>query len=1046
MNDYMDEFFKILKSESTPFVFSNGVNLSRIGEFKFETELENDEITLNVYSPLSRKNYEVSLWIKDNAWSCNCDESSDPCTHVIASVLKIKNHQENSTTDKSESVDVKSGNKNLNQNLNIQRNEEITFIRYELNEIDNLICIDRFICVQKDGQILEKKIIERNFFRDETRIKNSKIKLIKEDLGIDLLLKSPFGNSGSFENKVIDPKNIKELLNKLSFVSNVFFENQKIQSSREIIRPSIEVHSRGENFILKNAINPFPDKIFENGAAIIKDKIYYVEPISYSDYSQKYIRISDELMFSRKELGYLISELIPYIQKKHEIIIKTDKLPSLRQINPRIVVNTESLNEEFFITPHLVYGDPEIARVINNKLYLQSTKIAPLRDINKEAQIINEFEPMFKLKVGVTNKVINKKEALLLVDRFIKLNIISKSNDISYIHQDSKLSPLISFINEQLSFQMQLETENGNKTYVDGSKLLSAWKEGKSVFEYSAKNWVNIPEKFFNEYGTIISGFINAQNLNKNLLPRHKVFELLALEESSSGQIKVEGDLFLNKFKESVNSIGTSSESIHSNNIINVENIEGLNVSLRNYQHKGVAWLKFLKDIQVGGILADDMGLGKTLQAICSISPGERTLIVAPTSVLSNWINQIKNFRPCLKATIYHGKNRNLFEKQDIAIQDSDSKNSDINIFFDCTITSYAILRLDINLIKNINWDYIILDESQNIKNPESLVTKAAYTLQAKSKLTITGTPIENDLKDLWSQFNFLNPNMLRNKDEFDKNLLKPIVFGDKKKLQNLKSKVKPFILRRLKKDVAKDLPSRTDITLQAEFSEEERKIYNAMYILTKKEAIENLAANNIISALSAILRLRQACCHFSLIPGQYINIERSAKIEVLIEHLNSSMLNGHKALVFSQWTSFLDLIEKELNKENIVYSRLDGTTKNRSEVVDAFQTQDDIKVMLLSLKAGGVGITLTAADHVYIMDPWWNPFVEEQAADRAHRIGQVNPVIVHRIIVPDTIEENILILQSKKKEVASLILDNNAVLSAEQGTLTKDDLLALLD
>ena len=340
-----------------------------------------------------------------------------------------------------------------------------------------------------------------------------------------------------------------------------------------------------------------------------------------------------------------------------------------------------------------------------------------------------------------------------------------------------------------------------------------------------------------------------------------------------------------------------------------------------------------------------------------------------------------------------------------------------------------------------VEWETVVLDEAQAIKNPKSYTAQAAFTLNAKFRLTLTGTPIENRLNELWSQMHFLCPGLLAGNIDFYKTYEVPISQGRADVAKQLREKIKPFILRRMKKDVTPELPSRTDQVLQCNLTFEERNIYDAVRASAQEKIVKQLEEGtlNVMSALEALLRLRQAACHTGLLPG--INSKKSSKIELLMEKLEEVLNSGHKALVFSQWTSLLDLIEPCLRSRGIDFVRLDGATRDRQSVVDGFQREDGVPIFLASLKAGGTGLNLTEADHVFLVDPWWNPAVEDQAADRAHRIGQKKPVIVYRLVAKDSVEERILVLQDKKRALAE-----SALGTGSQGmSVTKEDLLALL-
>jgi SNF2 family DNA or RNA helicase len=447
---------------------------------------------------------------------------------------------------------------------------------------------------------------------------------------------------------------------------------------------------------------------------------------------------------------------------------------------------------------------------------------------------------------------------------------------------------------------------------------------------------------------------------------------------------------------------------------------QDLAAELRPYQRHGVAWLTFLRDAGLGALLADDMGLGKTVQALCAVRG--RTLVVAPTSVVHNWSDEIRRFRPGLTACVYHGPKRALDATADV------------------TITSYALLRLDEDLLAKESWDTLVLDEAQMIKNPESQVAQAGFRLKAGWRLTLSGTPVENRLDELWSQMHFLNRGLLGGRADFQDRYAKPINDGIAGSAARLRERIRPFVLRRLKQDVAPELPPRTDAILYCVLGDAERRVYDAVRAATLNEVVAKLReGGGVLAALEALLRLRQAACHPALVPGQ--TAETSSKIDRLRESLETVAAEGHKALVFSQWTSLLDLIEPHLRAAGIDFARLDGSTADRAGVVAEFQDDNGPPVLLISLKAGGTGLNLTAADHVFLVDPWWNPAVEDQAADRAHRIGQDRPVMVYRLVAEDTVEERILLLQEAKRSIADAALGE----AAAAASLTRDDLLALL-
>jgi len=390
--------------------------------------------------------------------------------------------------------------------------------------------------------------------------------------------------------------------------------------------------------------------------------------------------------------------------------------------------------------------------------------------------------------------------------------------------------------------------------------------------------------------------------------------------------------------------------------------------------------------------------------------------------VLFNWKSELARFRPNLRVAVYHGPNRSFDAQADV------------------TLTTYAILRLDAKALAARSFGAVVLDEAQAIKNPDSQTARAAYALRAGFRLALTGTPVENRLEELWSLMHFANRGLLGGRSDFSDQIARPIAEGRAGAAAALRQRIRPFVLRRLKKDVAPELPPRTEGVLRVELTDGERAVYDAVRAATQKDVLALLeGGKGVIAALEALLRLRQAACHPSLVPGQ--TAATSSKIEALLEALETAVAEGHKALVFSQWTSLLDLIEPALARAELPFARLDGTTRDRAGVVARFQADDGPPVMLVSLKAGGSGLNLTAADHVFLCDPWWNPAVEAQAADRTHRIGQTRPVFVYRLVAAATVEERILALQDSKRALMDAALGD----AASAGGLTRDDLLALL-
>lgn len=443
---------------------------------------------------------------------------------------------------------------------------------------------------------------------------------------------------------------------------------------------------------------------------------------------------------------------------------------------------------------------------------------------------------------------------------------------------------------------------------------------------------------------------------------------------------------------------------------------------LRPYQKAGYNWFHFLRKYNFGGCLADDMGLGKTVQTLALLQKIKEenhelglhttSLLIMPTSLVYNWLNEAKKFAPKLKIHAHTGTFR----------------NKDVEQFskYDVVITTYGISRVDIELLKTLFYEYIILDESQNIKNPASKSFKAVKALKSQYKLILSGTPVENTVNDLWTQMSFINPGLLGNQSLFYSEFVIPIEKKkDEEKALKLQALIKPFVLRRTKTQVATELPPKTENLFYCQMSEVQKEYYEKIKSEYRNELLLNLEDGSFkksqIQVLQGLTKLRQIANHPSMLKEDYEG--DSGKFENVIHTLENVLSRGHKVLVFSQFVKHLDIYRKYFDAENTPYAYLDGSTTQRGDVVKEFQTNSEIKLFLISIKAGGVGLNLTEADYVFILDPWWNPAVEQQAIDRTHRIGQTKNVFIYKFITKDSVEEKILALQNRKRKVAESLI-----------------------
>ncbi|MES2417440.1 MAG: SNF2-related protein [Bacteroidota bacterium] len=532
-----------------------------------------------------------------------------------------------------------------------------------------------------------------------------------------------------------------------------------------------------------------------------------------------------------------------------------------------------------------------------------------------------------------------------------------------------------------------------------------------------------IPEKWFTQYSTLFSLAESGKNLK---LKKHHIGLINDLAENSLAHITLDRKLQrLNDFED----IADTRMPIH---------FKG---DLRHYQKAGYNWFGFLREYNFGGCLADDMGLGKTIQTLAMLQKlkeedeqNETTstsLIVMPTSLIYNWLNEAKKFTPKLKIHAHTGTFR----------------NKDISHFnkYDLVITTYGITRVDAELVRAFYFNYIILDESQNIKNPSSKSFKAVRMLRAKNRLVLSGTPVENSVGDLWTQLTFLNPGLLGTQSFFNEEYVQAIEKRkDEEKAKKLQAIIKPFVLRRTKEQVAAELPPKTEHIFYCDMSEDQAACYEKTKSAYRNDLLTSMDngtyAKKQVQLLQGLTALRQLANHPVMIDEEYSS--DSGKFENVMHTLDNVLKGGHKVLIFSQFVKHLSIFKSSFEKEGIPYAYLDGGTKNRGEIVAKFQENTDLKVFLISIKAGGVGLNLTQADYVFILDPWWNPAVEQQAIDRTHRIGQDKKVFIYKFISKDTVEEKILALQRRKKSLA------NSLITTEESffkSLSKADIKELL-
>lgn len=557
-------------------------------------------------------------------------------------------------------------------------------------------------------------------------------------------------------------------------------------------------------------------------------------------------------------------------------------------------------------------------------------------------------------------------------------------------------------------------------------ELLHSYQIKKKYYRLKNGSFIDLEDKTIGELSRILSSLnINNKNIKEDTILLEKQNALYLNKAFTDKEFEFERD----------RDFMALTDKILNPNKTDYKIPDGIQANLRPYQLTGFKWLKTLAGNELGGILADDMGLGKTLQSIVYIASevnenkNTHHLIVCPTSLIYNWQDEIENFAPFLKTLVVSG---NPAERQ-AAIENYEK--------YDVLITSYPLIRRDVAFYEKINFHTVFIDEAQFIKNDSSLNAKSVKRLRAKHRFALTGTPIENSLSELWSIFDFIMPDYLNSHSHFVEVYEKPILKEDKEALNDLHQHIEPFILRRMKKDVLTELPDKYETKMLTELSEGQKLVYLSFLENIRNELSSEIEEKGVeksrIKILAALTRLRQICCHPSTFLDNYQG--GSGKLELLMELIPEAIANDHRILVFSQFTSMLRIIENELKDLEIPYFYLEGSTptEERNDFVKRFNAGDG-KVFLISLKAGGTGLNLTGADTVIHYDPWWNPAVEDQATDRAYRIGQQNKVHVMKLITKGTIEEKIFKLQRKKKELSDSIISSKEVFI---NTLSREEL-----
>ncbi len=780
---------------------------------------------------------------------------------------------------------------------------------------------------------------------------------------------------------------------------------------------SLKLQIENEKIFLKNDNENKLLSLCKDGSILFYDNCLYLPEKDFicnilPFYSTLFLEEDKSLEFRGENKSDFIEKVLPVIKKSIHVSVPMELKDNyiVEPLAPKLYLDVVCLKTKCYIQASIqfVYGNYRV-----NPLHsFSSGKYILVRDKEEEERLTRLLYNL-NFKVSEDCFLLKKEEDIfeLMTD---KMNLLTENFEVFY--------------------SKAYKSASLQKTGVLSGKI--RLESGIDFLEIDL-DYSQIPkeelEEFFKairlkkRYYRLKSGaFVNLQEQNSQLRALAWMIENEQAEENGRIHLPKTAALFLEELLPKGNRIQKEEtyqklvEKLHSPEKADWEFPKNVQAELRPYQKVGYQWLKTLAYYGMGGILADDMGLGKTLQAIVYIcsNPSEKTLIVCPTSLAYNWQEEFEKFAPSVRTKIISGTP----EERYAAIEEAKEEN--------VLITTYPLIRKDIEYYRKITFDHFFIDEAQFIKNPGSLSAKAVKAVKAKHRFALTGTPIENALSELWSVFDFIMPGFFPRYSKFSEIYEKPIMRGeDETVMQELKLRTHPFILRRMKKQVLKELPDKTESMRMAEMTKKQRKIYLS-YLSRIQEEMKNneeLQAGGRIQILSALTRLRQICCH----PGTFVEnyTGGSGKLDLLMEQLPDILDGGHSVIIFSQFTSMLSIIAEGLDETGIAYYYLAGSTKavDRRRYVKEFN-EGRVKVFLISLKAGGTGLNLVGADTVIHFDPWWNPAVEEQATDRAYRIGQDKQVHVIKYVMKDSIEEKIYQLQRRKKELSESVIDSGEV------------------
>ena len=832
--------FTAVQKATLPGVWSRGLALARENTIQ-EDPGPPDEIRLRIRVPNRAVSPSVTLWPQEQDWYCDCGDRNDPCLHIAAAVIWLKGSP--AVEGKPAPAPGPSGVR----------------LRYRLVRHEGALLLQRWLLGSGVEERLASSLISRTGGIGSGRVAAPPVTATQADFTLDQLLCA--------ESKPVERPDralwLRVLPQLRELGAELELDGKPVRVGPPLQPYRVAVREEAGGFRLVAIQDPSIIEAFSNGIVLAsapgpatpgESLLRGLEDPDFTAAEKQWLAPPGRLL-PRRDAAVLVAEILPALSQKAPLQLETRKLPELSEARPRLLLQLDQESgEALSVLPRLVYGEPPIAEVIDGRLDSLSDRSVPVRNLAAERELLRQLQS--ELQLSPRQRIrLDGPAAVEFVEktgRWERTGLPARAYEIL-----GELAPGVSASDEGLGVRFEVPGTGGRTA--DPARVFQAWHENQALVPLLEGGWARLPRDWLARYGERVLALLASREASGR--PALAPWQRPELAELA-GELGATVTDSLRGLREALGGPGDGKA------VPEAPLPAGLRAELRHYQKRGYDWLCFLREHGLGAMLADDMGLGKTLQALCAARG--RTLVVCPTSVMQAWEDQIARFRPGLRHALYYGPGRKL---------DPGGPGAHV------TITTYGLLRLDEAALSAVEWDTLVLDETQTIKNPESQVARSAHRLRGKFRIGLSGTPVENRLEDLWSQFQFLNPGLLGSREEFQSRYAGPLMSGGREAARELRRLIRPFILRRLKKEVAPELPPRTEMVLQCELRPSEREIYDSVLAASRQEVLRLLSEDSkgsVFGALEVLLRLRQACCHAGLIPGCRLEDGTSSKLQLL--------------------------------------------------------------------------------------------------------------------------------------------------------------------